>query len=249
VSYTFPLKRALRFWHWREQLLALFLTWLAFTVLGPFETSALPLGPRALYWLVCIASGWILVLALLMLVLLNPRFDDWTPALRVALAVSVASLPIGATVTWAERHLRGNDPDLTIMLNVLFVCALIGGLMYLRVMARLGLAEQTQPKQRPAFFARLPSALGTQIISLSAQDHYVEVTTTKGTTLVLLGLSDAVEELTGLDGMQIHRSHWVARNAAVRLRRSSGKLMLELADERQLPVSRTFGPTVRKVLA
>jgi DNA-binding LytR/AlgR family response regulator len=103
----------------------------------------------------------------------------------------------------------------------------------------------TQPRPTPTFFSRLPFELGTGIISLSAQDHYIETTTAKGTTLILLRLKDAIEELAGSDGMQIHRSHWVARSAAVRLRRSGGKLV----DERQLPASRTFGPTVRKVLA
>jgi len=251
VKYTFlhRFNRVLRFWHWREQSIALLLTWLAFTVLGPFETSAMPFALRALYWLLCIGAGWVVVLALLSLVLLHPRFDEWSAALRVAIAVSCASVPIGLIVMWAERHLRGNEPAFTIMINVFFVCALIGGLMYMRVMARLGLAVQTQPQHTPAFYARLPFALGTDIISVSAQDHYVEVTTAKGTTLILLGLNDAIEELAGLDGLQIHRSHWVAKQAALKLRRKSGKLMLELVDARLLPVSRTFGPTVRNVLA
>ncbi|MBL1437007.1 MAG: LytTR family transcriptional regulator [Rhodobacteraceae bacterium] len=251
MKYTFlnRFKRVLRFWHWREQSIALLITWLAFTVLGPFETSAMPVGHRALYWLLCIGSGWGVVLALLSLVLMHPRFDEWSAALRVACAISLASIPIGLIVMWAERTLRGHAPAFTIMINVFFVCALIGGLMYLRVMARLGLAEQTLPKHTPTFFARLPSELGTAIISLSAQDHYVEVTTTKGSTLILLGLSEAIEELAGLDGLQIHRSHWVAKKAARKLRRKSGKLMLELVDTRLLPISRTYGPTVRKVLA
>lgn len=239
----------LRFWHWREQSIALLITWSAFTILGPFETSVMPFGLRALYWSICIGFGWVLVLVLLSLLLLHPRFDEWSAALRVALAITLSAIPIGIAVMWAERHLRGHDPALTIMINVLFVCALIGGLMYLRVMARLGLAEKTQPKHTPTFFARLPSALGTGIISLSAQDHYVEVTTTKGSALILLGLSEAIEELSGLDGVQIHRSHWVAKEAAHVLRRKSGKLMLELIDTRLLPVSRTYGPTLRKVLA
>jgi len=251
VKYTFlnRFQRVLRFWHWREQSAALLITWLAFTVLGPFQTSAMPFALRALYWLLCIGSGWILVLALLSLVLMHPRFDEWSAALRVAFAVAFASVPIGLIVMWAERNLRGNDPAVTIMINVFFVCALIGGLMYMRVMARLGLAVQAQPQQTPAFYARLPFELGTSIISLSAQDHYIEVTTTKGSTLILLGLSDAIEELAGLDGLQIHRSHWVAKEAALKLRRKSGKLMLELVDARLLPVSRTYGPTVRKALA
>ena len=37
-------------------------------------------------------------------------------------------------------------------------------------------------------------------------DHYVEVETTKGTTLILLRFSDALEELGCAYGLQVRRS-------------------------------------------
>lgn len=246
-------RRALEFWHWREQGIGLVVTVLAFTVLGPFETSALSLAPRLAYWLICISAGWLSVLLMLMLLLRHPRLDDWPSAVRVGLAVSLASIPIWLVVIKVEWVIRGNQLGLVSMLNVLFICALIGGLMYMRISTRLGLSQPASaPALAPAsvpFFKRLSFDLGRELISLSTQDHYVEVTTAKGTSLVLIRFQDALEELGAYGGVQIHRSHWVALKAMRRLKRLDGKLLVELVDGRSLPVSRTYAQSVRAVLA
>lgn len=249
MKYTFVnrTRRALEFWHWREQGIGLAFTVLAFMVLGPFETAALPIGPRFAYWAICISTGWISVLVLLILILRNPRLDEWHSALRVGLAVSLASLPIGLVVFKVEWLIRGNQLGAAAMLNVFFVCVLIGSLMYMRVSTRLGVS---QPTPAPvAFFKRLGFDLGQDLISLSTQDHYVEVTTQKGTALILIRFQDALAELGAYGGVQIHRSHWVALDALRRLKRLDGKLVVELADGRSLPVSRTYAQSVRSVLA
>ena len=46
--------------------------------------------------------------------------------------------------------------------------------------------------------------------------NYVEVWTERGTHLVLMRLSDAIRETAGENGLQIHRSHWVALGAVKR---------------------------------
>lgn len=251
MKYTFVdrSKRALEFWHWREQGVGLIVTVLAFIVLGPFETAALPLVWRIAYWGICISTGWVSVILLLMLFLRHPLMDEWPSAARVGLAVLGASIPIGLVVIKVEWVIRGNQLGLWAMANVLFVCALIGGLMYFRVSTRLGLSSEQQVPAPAPFLKRLPFDLGDQIISLSTQDHYVEVTTQKGTTLVLIRFQDALAELDCYSGVQIHRSHWVAQNGMRRLKRQNGKLFIELTDGRALPVSRTYAQTVRAILA
>ena len=81
------------------------------------------------------------------------------------------------------------------------------------------------------------------------QDHYVEVTTTKGTELILIRFQYAIKEMGAIAGTQIHRSHWVTLNGMRRLKRQNGKLFVELVDGRTLPVSRTYAQTVRTILA
>jgi len=90
----------------------------------------------------------------------------------------------------------------------------------------------------------LPEKRGT-VLYMSMQDHYVEVVTDKGSELGLMRFSDAMEELDGADGLQIHRSHWVSREAIAGWRREKGKLVLEMPDGAELPVSRSYAKAVR----
>ena len=78
------------------------------------------------------------------------------------------------------------------------------------------------------------------------EDHYVDIVTDKGKTLVLMRLADAMREAAAIPGLQIHRSHWVARDAVVRTQRADGKLSLELSNGLRLPVSRGFLPAVKE---
>lgn len=76
-------------------------------------------------------------------------------------------------------------------------------------------------------------------------DHYVEVLTERGKTLVLLRLSDAIRETVGVPGVQIHRSHWVALAAVSRVVRSDGKVFAELPNGLRLPVSRGYADAAK----
>jgi hypothetical protein len=62
------------------------------------------------------------------------------------------------------------------------------------------------------FLGRLPAQLGRDIVFVEAQEHYLRVVTGRGEHLLLQGLKHAITELEdhGLDGIQIHRSVWVA---------------------------------------
>jgi DNA-binding LytR/AlgR family response regulator len=51
-------------------------------------------------------------------------------------------------------------------------------------------------------------------------------------------LADAVAELEGLEGAQVHRSWWVAREAVEGARRDGDRLWLSLKGGAEAPVSR-----------
>jgi len=93
---------------------------------------------------------------------------------------------------------------------------------------------------RSTFYHRLPRKLGTDIISLNAQDHYVEVTTTKGRELILIRLSDAISELEEIAGQQIHRSWWVTKKHIANTKRKNGRLNIVLSNENEIAVSRSY---------
>ena len=65
-----------------------------------------------------------------------------------------------------------------------------------------------------------PSKLGTELLHIEVEDHYLRVHTNLGSDLILLRLSDAIGELDQAIGRQVHRSHWVSRRAVAGIERN-----------------------------
>ena len=59
-------------------------------------------------------------------------------------------------------------------------------------------------------------------------------------------LAEALFELEGVEGAQVHRSWWVARAAIAQARRGEGRATLTLKDGSKVPVSRTYARRLRE---
>ncbi len=103
-----------------------------------------------------------------------------------------------------------------------------------------GVLDKPAAAAPPRILDRLPPAKRAPIIQLIAQDHYVEVVTEAGTALVAMRFRDAVEETLPVEGLQVHRSHWVALNAIAGRCRVDGRTGLKLTSGAFVPVGRTF---------
>ena len=97
------------------------------------------------------------------------------------------------------------------------------------------------------FLDRLPAALGRDVVYLKVRSHYVNVVTTAGSGALLMRFADAVAEL-GDQGMQVHRSYWVARRHVVGIERRADRTVLLLTAGEEVPVSRTYLAAVRATL-
>ena len=100
--------------------------------------------------------------------------------------------------------------------------------------------------QSPALLDRLPFDKRGPLLALSVSDHYVEVRTSKGHELLLMRLSDAIRETAPEPGLQIHRSHWVAKSAVQSARRDGARAFLTLIDGTEVPASRTYLPALKE---
>lgn len=97
------------------------------------------------------------------------------------------------------------------------------------------------------FLERLPLRLrGADLWAVEAEDHYLRLHTSRGQDLILMRLADAVAELDGLEGAQVHRSWWVARAALTDVKLGDGRATLTLKDGAQVPVSRTYAKALRE---
>ena len=105
-----------------------------------------------------------------------------------------------------------------------------------------------RPAGQPGTLLKLlPDRLGTDLIYIKSEDHYLEVHTTVGSSLIKMRFSDAVAEL-GDRGIQVHRSYWVATRHVIRSVRSGKRTLLRLTGDHKVPVSVTHMPAVRAAL-
>ena len=51
-------------------------------------------------------------------------------------------------------------------------------------------------------------------------------------------MADAIAELDGIEGAQVHRSWWVAKDAVAEIKRADRRVTLVLKDGAEAPVSR-----------
>ena len=114
------------------------------------------------------------------------------------------------------------------------------------VFAGRGVAEAQDTPLPPTgaispLLSRLPPTIGRDIIALSAQEHYTQVHTSAGSTLVLMRFSDAVAAAeAATNGARVHRSYWVARNAVCGIEGKGEKMVVCLSNGLKLPVSRSY---------
>lgn len=88
---------------------------------------------------------------------------------------------------------------------------------------------------------RLPEDVAGDVLSLTASNHHVDVTTTQGRATLRLRLSDAIGEMEGVEGFCIHRSHWVSQDAILEVKRlNAQKIVVVLKNGDELPVSRKY---------
>ncbi len=136
----------------------------------------------------------------------------------------------------------------TYALNCLVISAgfvslrmIIGFVWSVSELASTGNKTAAQASGLPLLAQRLsPGLQQAEIHALKSEGHYVLVYTDLGEEMVLIRLRDAMNELATLEGMQVHRSWWVARNAVQTASRSNDGLTLILKNDVEVPVSRSF---------
>lgn len=211
------------------------------TVAAPFGTADISLAMRATYWGgVALVTGVLGYLVRSLLCELRPDDGLIARALSLSALMAVLVTPLILMVAQLTAPFRSGpvSSHVTIAVSVFLIT---GGLEFVR-------SRSMAPRRpdAPRLLERLPQDLWGRLIRLSSNDHYVEVCTDQGCQSILMRFSDALAELDGVDGLQVHRSHWVARHAILRTAREGGRVFLELADGSRVPVSRGYLAAVRK---
>ena len=234
-------------------------------VSGPFGTfQSFNLGQRFAYWAITVFCCYLTGqgAATYFIEVLRDQITQRWP--RVIVAGLLASLPVTIMVLVingvAYQHMDVQESltiwlyatIITLAIVVLFVtlsdlthpvAATEGGVPGPAVeTASVAISAAPAP---PAILERVALPQRGKLLALIVEDHYVDIVTDKGKTLVLMRLADAIREAAPVPGLQIHRSHWVALDAVVRTQRSEGKVVLVLSNGMTLPVSRGYLPAAK----
>jgi len=221
-----------------------FLLWVGLSSLlavsGPFGTYAAPFLEQMAVWPLLVGTGLATGVGLRVGLRHHlPGLGHWPRAMLKAAMLAVMLAPAAFQLAKGLDRAEVQRATLTGVAEAaaaVFVLSL--GLSGLRVAFARGAGRARHA--RTPFLDRLPPRRRGRVIRLSSSDHYVRVVTERGATDVLIRFADAIAELDGVDELRVHRSHWVAADAVMHLRRDRDRLFLVLRDGSEVPVSRRY---------
>jgi len=242
--------------HWPQLVLVAVIAVVLFAFLGPFNTyMSMPLFRRLMFWVVLIGGCGLFFHLIVIYTLSSPRLASWPRIQRLLLGCFISSFPGVLVFLAVDYGFRGRVHIFPHHLYLWLTVFVIGtGIAYANFMppfVKLSKEEkdlEIVPQKIP-FLKRISNEIGYNLISLSMQDHYVEVITSKGRELVHLTFADAVRELKNYPGTQIHRSHWISNDAISSLSRKGRTTFVETVDGRKLPVSAPHRELVNMLVA
>lgn len=228
---------------------------------GPFGTyEAMTIWERTVFWTLDIMVGMAIIAGVLH-VFYYSRLAALIPSYpRFFLGIVLGALPGVAFVTVLYGTI-GNDLEISTPFPLLYVQVTIFStvllltefLLWPAVVGTSSKPTPARPSSAPektdvprsseptALLSRLPPEhRDSEIISISMQDHYAEVSTTTGQALILMRLGDAVDLLEGYPGVRVHRSHCVATKFVEKTEKIGRRLEVVLSDGRHLPIGNTY---------
>ncbi len=113
-------------------------------------------------------------------------------------------------------------------------------------LTRYSYLRKATPREDPRLYRRLPDRFRGPVLRLAVRDHFVDVVTAEETHTIRMRFADAVDEMETEPGYCTHRSHWVSRDAVVRVERADGRWQVRLINGDVVPVSRTYRPELAR---
>jgi len=218
--------------------------WLIVT--GPFGTyDGATILQRAFYWPIVTGLGVAVAIAVRQSIAQHaPDLGYWNRSiLHAAILAGIMALPVFLVISEMVPDADSSDTAPGIVEAGTGIFATAMGLHLLR--CSMSRRPKTQESRNwPPLLARLPQHQRGAVLRLSSSDHYVHVVTDRGAEPLLMRFADAIAELDGVDGLRVHRSHWVARAAVTGVQSDRGRMFLEICDGTKVPVSRSYRAAV-----
>ena len=228
-------------------------TWLALALVatliglaGPFGTyRSMGLGERLFYWGIVVAGTFSIGSVSTSVTEIWARSRRWSRIAIIGFSSAAAAVPVTGFVIAVETLFWSAPPASAIPVLYLQAATVVVGIS-LGFSLFEGTPVEVRPDGTPPILQRLDGHQRGALVRLAAQDHYVEVVTENGRALLLMRFQDAIAETAPTEGLQVHRSHWVAHRAVANTRRANGRTYLVTSDGFEVPVSRGLLDAARR---
>ena len=225
--------------------------------LGPFGSFAVgSFAARLAYWIPAAVLGYLIFRPITLAAILIARSLKFSELAGAVVGTLVAAVPASLAIAFLGGYRPGAEPSFEDLFQLFVQVGLIGVLvtaLFVLIGQRSDEAAATDiaptvpppspqregvPAPAALFLERLPAAWRDRLIALEMEDHYVRAYGPGTSTLILLRMRDAEAELSGIDGLRVHRSWWVARGAVERVLRDGRNFSLCLIGGLEAPVAR-----------
>lgn len=105
-------------------------------------------------------------------------------------------------------------------------------------------APSNHPEE-PSFLSKANAIAASDVIALSAEEHYVRILTADGAQLIHHPLGRAVSEMPESLGIRVHRSWWVADQHVVNAQRGDRRWSVQLSSGEWVPISDRYTKAAR----
>lgn len=215
---------------------------LLFSWLGVYNTGRLPFYQSFVFWTstMAVGAGTSILIAPLVWA---PRFEHVPAIFKIGAVSAIVSIPVTLTlILFFSRQAMTLEIFLIQFSYVLVISLIVTTGAYVKDAMEDGGAPDSESSDPLAqFMERLPVKYrSAELHAISSEDHYLRVHTSLGEEMILMRLADAVRELAGADGLQVHRSWWVAKQGIQDEKRMDGRSLLILPSGTEVPVSRSY---------
>ncbi len=152
------------------------------------------------------------------------------------------------SVLWAQTPVMAALGEYLTIMSYLFTINLI---IWLMIQWRHQQPTQPQLKAKepiiepPLFMTKVPHLNFNDVLAINAEGHYIRIHFATGSELINYVFKQAINEVAAHNGIQTHRSWWVARDAVVKAHKSGKRYQLILSHELKVPVSDTYFKPVK----
>ncbi|OLF75465.1 hypothetical protein AWH62_06520 [Maricaulis sp. W15] len=226
-----------------------------FSAAGAYDTDELGVGHRFFLWLIVaslmLLQPWLIEYGLSRLV---PRTRAWKlvcSGLAVVLCTLALTLELHA-LKFTPILPKAPDPLVEFFVFLAPAAMPVAALVLVLKFAVAGRALLAGPVDGGPGLLMDPDIPGLNaawpnepLLYVRAEDHYLEIRTGQARLFVRGRLSDALLRLEGKDGLQVHRSWWIADDAVATVKRVGRDLRITLQTGERVPVARPRAEAVK----